>query len=201
MEGVSQENPKFYSQAQQVQHLTDSIYTSREAQPMRSQALVSWRSRSAGSVSSNSSSSSALESCRSSSSSSSVSNLENEAFLRETQARSEALDRVVEFCQLERTNAESKKVIMGMQRLIYNVPKKRAIELALPWHSSTVQIAQRNQDVISGRLSKSMKSLNSNKPWGSKDFFTGSGYYTHNAEGYVPRPEWLVIPSRPPPAE
>ena len=29
----------------------------------------------------------------------------------------------------------------------------------------------------------------------------GSGYYTHNAEGYVPRPESLVIPSRPPPAE
>ena len=34
-----------------------------------------------------------------------------------------------------------------------------------------------------------------------KEFFTGSGYYTHNTEGYVPKPESLIIPSRPPPAE
>ena len=36
------------------------------------------------------------------------------------------------------------------------------------------------------------------KPWGPREFFTGSGYYAHNTEGYVPRPESLIIPSRPP---
>ena len=39
------------------------------------------------------------------------------------------------------------------------------------------------------------KSVELSLPWHS------SGYYTHNTEGYVPRPESLVIPSRPPPAE
>ena len=102
--------------------------------------------------------------------------LENEAVLRQKQAHSEALDRVTEFCQLE-----AKKEIMGMQRPIYNASKNRAIELALPWHSSTVQITQRSFDIVSGRLSKSMKSLNLAKPWGSKDNLMGSGYYTHIA--------------------
>ena len=91
---VSPENPKFYSQAQQIQHQTDSIYTS---QPIRSQAQA-------------------------------------------------------ELCQLERVNAEAKKEIICMQRQIYNALKKRAIELALPWHSSTIQIAQGNHDIVSERL-------------------------------------------------
>ena len=47
-----------------------------------------------------------------------------------------------------------------------------------------------------------MKSQNLAKPWGpAKDFFTCSGYHTHNMEGYVPKPESLTAPSRPPPAE
>ena len=71
---------------------------------------------------------------------------------------------------------------MGMQIPVYNAPKNRAFELALPWHSSTVQITQRNHDIVSGRLSKSQ---NLAKPWGSKDYFTDTGYYTHNTEGYV----------------
>ena len=33
------------------------------------------------------------------------------------------------------------------------------------------------------------------------DFLGGSGYYTHNTQGYLAKPESLVIPSRPPPAE
>ena len=106
--------------------------------------------------------------------------------LREKQARSEVLDRVAEFCGLARANTETKKEVMGMQRPIYNEQRKRAIELSLPWHNSTMQIAQRNYDIVKGRLSKSMKSLNPAKPWGPRDHFTGSGYYTHNAEGYVP---------------
>ena len=88
-----------------------------------------------------------------------------------------------------------------MRRPIYSALKKRAIELSLPLHSSTVPISQRNRDIVSGRLSKSMKSLHPAKPWGSKEYFRGSGYYTNNAEGYVPRPESLVVPSRPPLAE
>ena len=46
-----------------------------------------------------------------------------------------------------------------------------------------------------------MKSCHPAKPWGSRDFFTGIGYHTHNLDGYVPSPESLVIPSKPPPTE
>ena len=46
-----------------------------------------------------------------------------------------------------------------------------------------------------------MKPLNPAKVWGPKDYFMGSGYYTHDMEGYVTRPESLLVPSRPPPAE
>ena len=74
--------------------------------------------------------------------------LQDEAFLREKQARSEVSDRVEEFCQLERANAEEKKEIMGMKLPVYNVQAKRSIDLALPWHSSTIQIAARNHDLV-----------------------------------------------------
>ena len=46
-----------------------------------------------------------------------------------------------------------------------------------------------------------MKDQHPVKPWSLREFFTGFGYYTHNTEGYVPRLESLIIPSRPPPAE
>ena len=46
-----------------------------------------------------------------------------------------------------------------------------------------------------------MKSFHPARPWGPKDFFSGVGYHIHNLEGYVPKPESLVIPPRPPPAE
>ena len=71
----------------------------------------------------------------------------------------------------------------------------------LPWHSSTIPIADRNHSIVLGTLNKYMKEQHPAKPWGPREFFTGSGYYTHNTEGYVPRPESLVILSRPPPAE
>ena len=91
-------------------------------------------------------------------------------------------DRVAEFCGLERANAGSKKEIMHMHRPIYNVSKKRAIDLALSWHILTIQIAQRNHDIVSGRLSKPMKTLNPAKPWSPRDHFMGSGYYTHKGQ-------------------
>ena len=46
-----------------------------------------------------------------------------------------------------------------------------------------------------------MKPCHLSKPWGAKDFFTGVGYPTHNLEGYVPYPEYLILPSKPPPTE
>ena len=90
---------------------------------------------------------------------------------------------------------------MGMRLPMYNATARKSIELSLPWSSSTIRIADRNHNIVLGRLNKNMRDQHPAKPWGPRDFFTGSGYYTHNTEGYVPRPESLVIPSRPPPAE
>ena len=67
-------------------------------------------------------------------------NLQDNAALREKEAHSEVLDRVAEFCQLDTANAEAKKEILGMRLPAYNAPTKTAIVLALPWHSSSVQI-------------------------------------------------------------
>ena len=91
--------------------------------------------------------------------------------------------------------------VMGMRLPVYNAPARKLIELSLPWHSSTIPIADGNHSIVLGRLNKYMKDQHPAKPWGPREFFTGSGYYAHNTEGYVPRPESLVIPSRPPPAE
>ena len=71
----------------------------------------------------------------------------------------------------------------------------------MPWHSSTVPIAAMNHDIVRGKLNKSLKPQNPAKPWSPKDFFGGTGYYTHNTQGYFAKPESPVIPSRPPPAE
>ena len=78
---------------------------------------------------------------------------------------------------------------------------KKSIEISLPWHSSTIPIADRNHDIVRGKLNKSLKPQNPAKLWSPKDFFRGSGYYTHNNQGYLAKPESLVVPSRPPPAE
>ena len=45
-----------------------------------------------------------------------------------------------------------------------------------------------------------MKSLKPAKLWGTKDFFSGVGYYTHNLEGDITTPESVVVPLRPPPS-
>ena len=72
---------------------------------------------------------------------------------------------------------------------------------SLPWHSSTVPIADMNHDIVRGKPNKSLKPQNPAKPWSLKDFFGGSGYYTHNTQGYLAKPDSLEVPSRPPPAE
>ena len=127
--------------------------------------------------------------------------LDNEAVLKEKQARSEALDRVAEFCNLDRQDPQIQKEVMGMRLPAYNAAAKKSIEISLPWHSSTIPIAYMNHDIVRGKLNKSLKLQNPAKPWSPKDFYGGSGYYTHNTQGYLAKPESLVIPSRPPTAE
>ena len=58
--------------------------------------------------------------------------LDNEAVLEEKQARSEALDRVTEFCNLDRQDPQIQKEVMGMRLPAYNAPAKKSIEISLP---------------------------------------------------------------------
>ena len=127
--------------------------------------------------------------------------LDNEAVLKEKQARSEILDKVAEFCNLDRQDPRIQKEVMGMRLPAYNAPAKKSIEISLPWHSSTIPIADLNHDIVRGKLNKSLKPQNPSKPWSPKDFFGGSGYYVHNTQGYLAKPDSLVVPSRAPAAE
>ena len=183
---VSQENPEFYSQAQTQAHLHQTqptintqarSATSTQAQPLLNQAQLAQVPAQA------------------------QIQAQVQASLREKQARSELLDKVAKFCGLERSDAEDKKKVLGMMNPTFHEPTRASINLSLPWHSSAVEIADRNFDIVNGKLSKSMEPLNPAQPWGPKDFFSGIGYPPHNLAGYVPKPESLDIPSRPPPAE
>ena len=80
----------------------------------------------------------------------------------------------------------------------YNAPTKKSIEVSLPWHSTTADIANLNNDIVRGKLNKSLKPLNPSKPWSPKEFFGASGYYVHNTQGYLAKPESLEFPSRAP---
>ena len=83
----------------------------------------------------------------------------------------------------------------------YHAPVRAPINLAVPGQSSTIEIADRNRNIITGKLSRSLKKLNPVKPWAPKDFFLGTDYYTHPIKSYLPKPESEIIPSRPPSAE
>ena len=107
---------------------------------------------------------------------------ETEASLIAKQAPSEL---VMTFCSLERSNAEDQNKVLGMQNPVFHAPTRATINLSLPWHSTAVAIADRNFNIVTGKLSKHMRSLNPAKPGVSKVFFSGVGYYTHNLEGYV----------------
>ena len=125
--------------------------------------------------------------------------LDSEAVVKEKQARSEILDKVAEFCNLDRQDPRIQKEVMGMRLPAYNAPAKKSIEISLPWHSSTIPIADMNHDIVRGKLNKSLKPQNPTEPWSPKDFFGGSGYYVHNTQGYLAKPDSLVVPSRAPP--
>ena len=89
------------------------------------------------------------------------------------------------FYGLEKGETEDQRNVMGMKRPVYHDPTRATINLALPWHSSVEEIADCNLDILTGKLSKRMKSLNPARPWGPKDFFSAVGYHTHNLVGYV----------------
>ena len=125
--------------------------------------------------------------------------LDNEAVLKEKQARSEVLDKIAEFCNLNRQDPRVQKEVMGMRLPAFNAPTKKSIEVSLPWHSTTAAIANLNNDIVRGKLNKSLKPLNPSKPWSPKEFFGASGYYVHNTQGYLAKPESLDFPSRAPP--
>ena len=96
--------------------------------------------------------------------------LDNEAVLKEKQARSEVLDKIAEFCNLNRQDPRVQKEVMGMRLPAYNAPTKKSIEVSLPWHSTTADIANLNNDILRGKLNKSLKPLNPSKPWSPKVF-------------------------------
>ena len=127
--------------------------------------------------------------------------LDNEALLKEKQARSEILERVAEFCNLDRQDPQIQKEVMGMRLPAYNAPAKKSIEISLPWQSTTIPIQELNHDIVRGKFNKSLKPQNPSKPCSPKDFFGGSGYYVHNTQGYLAKPDSLVVPSRAPPAD
>ena len=68
---------------------------------------------------------------------------ESEASLIAKQAHSELLDRVANFCGLERGDPEQKRV-MGMKHPNYHDPARATINLALTWHSVADKIADLN---------------------------------------------------------
>ena len=80
---------------------------------------------------------------------------------------------------------------MGIKRPTCHDPARASTNLTLPWHSVAKEIADLNFNIVTGKLNKRMKSCHPPRPWGSKDFFMGVGYHTHNLEGYVPKPESL----------
>ena len=57
--------------------------------------------------------------------------LDNEAVLKEKQARSEILDKIAEFCYLNRQDPRFEKEVMGMRLPAYNAPTKKSIEVSL----------------------------------------------------------------------
>ena len=71
-----------------------------------------------------------------------------------------------------------------MQNPVYHSRARVTINLTVPWHSSEVEIADCNFNIVMGMLFRCMKSLNPAIPWGPKDFFSGVDYHTHNLEGY-----------------
>ena len=87
--------------------------------------------------------------------------------MREKQARSELLEWGANFCGLQRSGTEDTTKVIRMMNPPYRAHKPRP-----SWHSSSVEIAERNYNIVTGKLSKKMKKLSPAKPWGIKGFFS-----------------------------
>ena len=83
--------------------------------------------------------------------------IDNEAVLKEQQARSEVLDTVAEFCNRDRQDPQIQKEVMGIRLPAYNAPAKKSIKISLPWHSSAFPIVGRIHGIVRGRLNKFLK--------------------------------------------
>ena len=57
--------------------------------------------------------------------------IDNEAVFKEEQARSEVVDKVAEFCNLDRQVPQIQKEVMGMRLPAYNAPAKKSIRFSL----------------------------------------------------------------------
>ena len=84
----------------------------------------------------------------------------DEAALRERQARFELLDQVAKFCglKIDRTGVTDTTNGIGIINPPYHASVRAPINLALPWHNSAIEVADRNHKIVMGRLSKSQKS-------------------------------------------
>ena len=96
---------------------------------------------------------------------------------------------LLSFCNLDRQDPEAQKEVVGMRLPVYYTPAMKSIEISLPWHSSTIPIADRNHDIIRGRLIKPLNPQHAAKPWSPKDFFGGHVYSTHNTQGHLAKLE------------
>ena len=81
---------------------------------------------------------------------------------------------------------------MGIRLPAYNAPAKKSI--SLPWHSSAFRIVGRIHGIVRGRLNKFLKPRHPASLGAREFFFGGSGYYTHNTQGYLARLESLAMP-------
>ena len=46
----------------------------------------------------------------------------------------------------------SRKKVLGMVNPAFHDPARASVNLTLPWHSSAVEVADRNFDIIMGKL-------------------------------------------------
>ena len=53
----------------------------------------------------------------------------------------------INFCDLKRTDSKDTTKVLGMSNPPYHAPVRAPINLALPWHASSVEIAERNHDI------------------------------------------------------
>ena len=75
---------------------------------------------------------------------------ESESSLIAKQVRSEYLDRMAAYCELERGDPEEQRRVMGIQLLLYHDPSRASINMALLWHSVAEEIADLNLKRVNG---------------------------------------------------